>query len=189
MWSRCCWIRLGSTLSFSLFLPLFLLVSSSEHTSPLSLCPSGRINMHSSPAVHPWNDASLPASKVNDFISRTWAGSDPVSYIFTAFLHEVSAFTARADDGGVFGCLKPLPSLISFFFSGEITPLAWAGHLCVCVRERVNVRVGEEKEHTNMLGACAHFACKIRKRFLLYRVTFCHLRLFFLLDFLTPVLH
>lgn len=53
--------------------------------------------------------------------------------------------------------------------------------VCMCVRKDENVRVGEEKGHTNMPGAQGHFPFKISKHFLFCGVTFCPLRLFFVL--------
>lgn len=105
-----------------------------------------------------------PASEMNDFISKTCAGSvPPVSYIFF--------YCVFYSMGRLWCCVwasvpcsvqaLTLFDLVVLFC--VIRLLAWAGNVCmgVCVWERENVRVGEERGPTNMPGAGEHFACKL----------------------------
>lgn len=180
-------VQVPPSLSVTLFLPLFPLVSSSEHTSLLSFCPSGRINVRSSPP--PIKRCVPPASTVNDFISKTWAGSDPLCHICS--LCSLMRLVVLQPVQIMVLCLIVCPVFSWnlnprwFHFSPLVRSDPCFGQICACEWE--NVREGEEKGHTNMRGARAHFACELSEHFLFYPITFCHLRLFLLLDFFTPV--
>lgn len=135
-----------------------------------------------------------PASKVNYFISKTRAGCDPRCRIF--LLRFCLRFVVLQHLQIVLLCLVVCPVFSWnlnppwFHFPPLVRSDPWFGQgICVCVCVRETVWAGEEKGHANMPGARAHFACKMSKHFLFHRWTFCHLRLFYLLDSFTAGCH